>query len=186
MPVQIVVMFGMMKPSTREFVDGVVVHEDPNAINGILQWPHPLLSQSTQDLDIISMPLKPMNMIYKYMTALLMGTSNGIALAGNQAGFDLSIFVHRMYSHGGVRCVINPTYTVPPGVKKQRIEQPEGCLSHAGDLFRDDIERYPTIVASYWEFPSMIQVTNHKLNKLESQVFQHEIDHLNGITIISK
>ncbi len=148
-----------------------------------MKFPHPILETPTQPIDIASVKEQSVNQVFKYMISVLEKTTNGIALAGNQAGFNMSIFVHNYL--GEPKAVLNPEFKVSPGIRPEKMKMPEGCLSLNPELFID-VVRYPVIVASYWEYPGMIQVLGRTIAGAEAQVFQHELDHLNGYTIITR
>lgn len=104
---------------------------------------------------------------------------NGIGLAANQVGKDLSIFVidQKLAEESGVPDVfINPEIT---GYSKETDETEEGCLS----------------IPDYWvpikrAKKIKIKAVDENGNKIKfkakgflARVLQHETDHLNGVTI---
>lgn len=100
--------------------------------------------------------------------------NGGIGLAANQVGIMKRIIVLSVPKFKG--CIINPVITRHV---KNKIDSREGCLSFPGRFVHK--QRYNKIVVEgfneNWE-PLKID-----LNSLSSFCAQHEIDHLNGITI---
>ena len=72
--------------------------------------------------------------------------------------------------------IIDPVITSTKGMP--RIVE-EGCLTWDVEKYKIAAERYPEITVSYY---SMDGVKRSKtVNGFEAQVWQHEIDHLNGV-----
>ena len=118
---------------------------------------------------------------------------DGIGLAANQVGIDAQVAVVNVREP---LVLINPKYIK----KENKIIYGEGCLSFPNHVIRT--KRYRDIVISTeqsesnwyfsgvetskegkgsWEDASVQYDNNQRL--LESIAIQHEIDHLNGITI---
>lgn len=104
---------------------------------------------------------------------------SGIGLAANQIGIDAAVAVIN---------VIEPRTLINPIIKEQwgdKILFNEGCLSYPG-LYIDTL-RYKSIVIhteqeeADWYFSGQ----NEQL-LLEAVAIQHEIDHLNGTTILDR
>ena len=101
-------------------------------------------------------------------------TENGVGLAANQVGINKRV------------CVINvtkPIILVNPRIvgKFGKIYFQEACLSFPGDYVYT--ERWANV---------MVEAENHKKNLifgenvLECVCVQHEIDHLNGVTMFER
>ncbi len=111
----------------------------------------------------------------KKLLSELNKTNNGVGLAANQIGINKSV------------CVINvtePIILVNPRIigKFGKIYFKEACLSFPGDYVYT--ERWSNV---------MVEADNHKNNLifdekniLECVCVQHEIDHLNGITMFER
>lgn len=103
----------------------------------------------------------------------------GVGIAANQVGCLLRIIVIKI--GGNVQVLINPV------IKKRKLgkmRSREGCLSFPDTMIRGHqvtISRDKMIIVEgfnqYWKR------VNLKLRGLDSACVQHEIDHLNGITI---
>lgn len=103
-----------------------------------------------------------------------MVSQNGIGLAAPQIGIARRVFV--MSVHGRDRVCFNPEIIESSDVLT---EFEEGCLSFPGD--QCIIKRPDTIIVRYQDAEGIWTETN--LVGLEARCFQHELDHLNGITM---
>lgn len=111
--------------------------------------------------------------------------TTGIALAAPQVGIRERFFV---FADG--RMFLNPTIDSPKSEKIKKLpryfDKPtfpkgEGCLSFPGKLV--EVPRWEKILAS-WIDENGVQHSRERLKGIESHVFQHEFDHLQGICII--
>jgi len=96
---------------------------------------------------------------------------NCAGLAANQVGSDLRVFVVKI--RGKFRAFINPSFK-PSGHRAASIE---GCLSFPGR--QTQTTRWTTITTSAPKGKRKGLV----LSGIEAVAYQHELDHLNGITI---
>jgi peptide deformylase len=103
----------------------------------------------------------------------------GVGLAAPQIGIYERYFIWQ-HRGGKLFMAINPT--VLGGKKKVKLI--EGCLSYPNRRFFT--ERYKRINVFYWviEDNKFVKKTKN-LYGMEAIVFQHENDHLDGITIAS-
>lgn len=111
--------------------------------------------------------------------AKLMVLHNGIGLAAPQCGVSKRIFVMGNPDHL-VAC-INPE--IISGT--ERVRDQEGCLSFP-DLWMY-VERYKDISVKYYNVAG--EKIEQELTGLMSRVFQHELQHLDGIcfdTVVGK
>jgi peptide deformylase len=102
--------------------------------------------------------------------------NNGIGLAATQVGFDKNFFIHQCNEDKTMEVIINP---VIKSKSQEKYKFEEGCLSLPRQQF--DIDRHTEIVVEYKD----IKFNEHKetMQNYRARVFQHEIDHLNGICI---
>jgi peptide deformylase len=113
---------------------------------------------------------------------------NGVGLAAPQVFRPLRIFV--VHSHPtprypkapvfGPEVMINPSFSVSPISLKER--DWEGCLSIPG--IRGVVSRYKEITARYQARDG--QTKEIALEGFLARVFQHELDHLDGVLFISR
>ena len=110
------------------------------------------------------------------MLEVLKESDNGVGLAANQIGINRRV------------CVINvvrPIVLVNPVITGQfdKILFQEGCLSFPGTYIIT--ERYTNIAVKADNHPGVLLFDKDK-NLLECVCVQHEIDHLNGITMYDR
>jgi peptide deformylase len=104
----------------------------------------------------------------------LMKSSGGMGLAGNQVGLLRRVFVMRTTDGREFGC-FNPTILVGDNDK---IEGEEGCLSFPNLWLK--VKRSPKITAMYLDNTGKQCII--ELEGLDARCFQHELDHLDGIT----
>jgi len=102
---------------------------------------------------------------------------HGIGLAANQVGVNLRLFV--MYVDGEFFHCFDPSIVAH---SELTITSPEGCLSFPGETC--DVPRYATIRARFANANGHYQ--ERDLHGLAARCFQHELDHLSGITMHSR
>jgi peptide deformylase len=107
------------------------------------------------------------------MTSFMIRES-GIGLSATQVGISRRLFV--MSVAGRYRECFNPKITES---SQNLVEFDEGCLSFPGD--HCIIKRPDWIEVEYQS--SNGDVTRDLLTGLEARCFQHELDHLDGITM---
>jgi peptide deformylase len=103
-----------------------------------------------------------------------MNSFNGIGLAGNQVGLLRRVFVMKLQDGRELGC-FNPWIMFGDNDK---IDDEEGCLSFPNLWLK--VARHNKITASYLDNtgkPCIIE-----LEGLDARCFQHELDHLDGIT----
>ena len=136
-----------------------------------------ILRTKTADFDFSKNGKKDIDELIKKMKNAML-KANGIGLSANQIGLDIKMFVCRIpkiKSH----VIFNPKITKFSD-KKTIME--EGCLSVPG--LYGLVERPESVaLKGYNRYAKPITV---KADGLLARVFQHEIDHLNGILFIDK
>lgn len=142
----------------------------------VLRFPDPRLRVKARELKIID---KETRKIFGQMKEL-MYEEDGIGLAATQVGIDLRFFVFDLSKEERKpQVVINPIII---SKSDEKIVFEEGCLSIPG--LRVPVERSKKIFVKWIdEKGNEIQ---KELTELESVLFQHEIDHLEGKLIIDK
>jgi peptide deformylase len=104
----------------------------------------------------------------------LMRASNGIGLAANQIGLLRRVFVMKL-TDGREMGFFNPTILIGDNAD---IETDEGCLSFPNLWLK--VKRSDKITAMYVDNTGKQCII--ELEGLDSRCFQHELDHLDGIT----
>jgi len=104
----------------------------------------------------------------------LMHAEGGIGLAANQCGERVRMFI--MLIDGKFWACFNPEIIE---YSTDLVESNEGCLSFKGEYVI--IKRPTTIHVRYYNATGV--EIDEELTGLTSRCFQHELDHLNGITM---
>lgn len=110
----------------------------------------------------------------------IMYESNGIGLAGPQAGISKRIIVYDLSENRDEpHILINPEIVSTEGGK---VDSEEGCLSFPD--INGFVKRDPSISVKGL-LPDGSE-TNIQASELMAAMFQHEIDHLDGITFVDR
>jgi len=160
-----------------------------NKVINCLKEDNPVINKKLKEVS-----LEEGNKIATELFQILAERKDGIGLAANQVGIDASVAVVN---------VRNPIILINPEIVEQWDEVPyyEGCLSYKGKGI--NTKRYKNIVITTeqeegelyfsgaenpsdgkgsWEKESSNR-QEQELRLLEAVCIQHEIDHLNGMTI---
>ena len=106
----------------------------------------------------------------------LMRISGGVGLAANQAGLDLSLVVIEF--EGRIFKLVNPRIVKSEGA----VSFLEGCLSFPG--LELEVNRKNRVWVSALDDSG--KALDLELEGFLAVVFQHEIDHINGVTFIDR
>jgi peptide deformylase len=139
----------------------------------IILYPNKILREKTEKVEKIDKEIK--NLVKEMKKIMIQ--HNGVGLAANQIGKNLSIFV--AYDNKKFYTFINPEIVKFFG--KEKIME-EGCLSLPNVW--GQIKRYEGVVVSYQDLFG--KKKKLKAKGLLAQIIQHEIDHLNGVLFIDK
>ncbi|MER3581328.1 MAG: peptide deformylase [Patescibacteria group bacterium] len=139
----------------------------------LIIYPDNILTQKTRPVESINKEIKDLVREMKR----IMRENNGVGLAANQIGIDLSIFIAETGKE--ILTFINPKIIKLEG---KEILMEEGCLSLP--KIWGYIKRYPKISIEYLDLWGKKRKLTAK--GLLSQIIQHEIDHLNGILFAQK
>ena len=104
----------------------------------------------------------------------LMRSSNAIGLAGNQIGLLRRVFVMKLADGRELGC-FNPWIMLGDN---DLINGEEGCLSFPNLWLK--VERHNKITAAYLDNTGKQCII--ELKGIDARCFQHELDHLDGIT----
>ncbi len=140
----------------------------------IITYPHKLLRTKLDKVQNFND--SELNQVIKEMIRLMI-KYDGIGLAGNQTGINKRIII--VNDHGVPQAYINPQIK-RKSLVRQKIE--EGCISFPeimGYVYRSKV-----IILEYYDPQGKKHKT--KLRGLYSTVFQHEVDHINGIIFTDK
>jgi peptide deformylase len=138
----------------------------------IHKWPDKILTKQSAKIERPDQDTKDiLDQMY-----VLMKVSDGVGLAANQVGLAMQLIV--IEAGGEIYKLINPKITNREG----SITLQEGCLSFPGIELEVKRSRKVFIEALDQEGKSV----SLKPEGVLAVVFQHEIDHINGVTFIDR
>jgi peptide deformylase len=142
----------------------------------ILSDGHPKLAEKMEEFDL-SQVMNPEIQKFIKQLKLTMTTYGGLGLSANQCGIRFRMFV--MGSDEFQMVCINPNIVETFGEpEKMR----EGCLSYPGLYL--NVPRYKKIVVEH--FDHLGEYNTSTLEGISAQVYQHELDHMNGVVYTNK
>jgi len=142
---------------------------------------NPVLRQKTKKIENIDDKLI---VIIKDMFET-MYNADGIGLAANQVGLDISLFVMDSAAKSDDDSNYSPIVLINPEIISSSEEKSfyqEGCLSIP--KVYEDVERPKEIEVKYYDQNMKEVITT--LNALQARIFQHELDHLNGVLFFDR
>ncbi len=145
------------------------------AVMPVVKFPDPVLSAKTQDVACITDAER------KLVRDMIdtMYAENGVGLAANQVGIPKQIFVASADQVRGKELVFfNPSIVKKEGT----IKEFEGCLSVPE--FYEPVKRFKRVWMRAMTLDG--KTVEVKGEGLLARIFQHEIDHLNGILFIDR
>ena len=143
----------------------------------VLQQPDPLLCEKSVKIDKITPALKE---LAANMLETMYALGNGVGLAAVQVGKLYRLFVYDISPDRDCpQILFNPELI---SHNNETAKNVEGCLSCRG--FEGLVERYTKITVRGLNIEGK-RITI-KADGLLARVLQHELDHLDGISIISK
>lgn len=164
-------------------------------IFNIVQREDPVLRAQALEVPVKNITSKEIQKIIKQMKESLASQDDGVAIAAPQIGVSLRIFVISRKAEIIIRetenltekelLAIEDTVYINPEIKKlSRNKKPldEGCLS-VRHLYGKVNRAEKATVTAYNEKGEKF---TRGASGLIAQIFQHEIDHLNGILFIDK
>ena len=153
----------------------------------IAQIGHPILRNKTKDIPINEIKSENTQKIIEKMINT-MRKHNGAGLAANQIYEPISICIVEVldnprYKHLNtipLKVLINPKVIIKKD--SATFNSYEGCLSVPN--LRGKVKRYNTINVTYYNMDA--KKITEDIKGLESIVYQHEIDHLDGYLFTDK
>ncbi|MEX0651921.1 MAG: peptide deformylase [Candidatus Paceibacterota bacterium] len=148
----------------------------------ILQDGNPVLREIAQEVLIKDIPSKEIKTLLKNMVTALKDKEFGVALAAPQIGVSKRVFIvaEKVFEEDKKEETL--VYINPKIVKKSRKtdDLEEGCLSVEG-YFGTVTRAKLVTVEAYDETGTKF---TRGASGLLAQIFQHEIDHLNGVLYV--
>ncbi|MCL2403186.1 MAG: peptide deformylase, partial [Coriobacteriia bacterium] len=147
----------------------------------VLTHPDPILSQKSTEIDFAS--VEDRTELDQLVPALIdtMRKEKGAGLAAIQVGIPRRVFVYddEGKSATGASVLVNPRITYR---SDESIEDEEGCLSFPA-LYASVGRSEKVIVEGYNLTGAAVTV---EAEGFLARVFQHEIDHLDGVTFVDR
>ena len=145
-------------------------------ILNIITVPNPILRKKSKDISLKEISSSEMKRLFSSMAKTML-KADGQGLAAPQIGKNIRL------------CVINskdgPLFVINPKIKKKswakELDQ-EGCLSVPGIFGK--VKRPKKITAVYHDKSG--KKIKQTVQGLMARVFQHEIDHLDGVLFTDK
>jgi len=145
----------------------------------IVECPDDILSNATEDVSAVEIKSETIQTLIQDMIDTC-HDSGGLGLAANQIGVNKSILVYCMPGTNNYSTLINPVIIAKSGRITSR---GEGCLSIPGQYFVT--KRFKQIKVEALNADGESGSIKTKSKKV-AKILQHEIDHLNGITLLDK
>jgi peptide deformylase len=155
--------------------DPVAEQRRQMALRHVRQYPDPVLRVKT---DAVTEFDEELEALVERM-ASIMSDAHGIGLAAPQLGLRLSLFVFQP-EEGEAEAVVNPKVTWS---SEETDLDEEGCLS-LGDDVRVPVRRPVAVKVDAQTITG--EAKSWDLDDFYARVFQHEIDHLNGVLMIDR
>ena len=150
-----------------------------------------LLNIVTYPAEILLQPTKPIEAFDEKLKKLAsdmietMNAASGVGLAANQVNVILQIGIISL-AEDRKKTPENKEYLIFANPKiiegKNEVMSKEGCLSLPD--FSEEVPRFEELTVLFLDINNMIQ--RRKLVALPAIAFQHELDHLNGITLLNR
>ena len=137
---------------------------------------HPLLHTKMPEYDVSTLPNSVMNNLVNRLK-LTMQMFNGVGLSANQCGIGERVFVVGANEFSMV--CINPQIVGKGNVITQ---MREGCLTYPG-LYMN-VPRYESVEVEFHDENG--ELKHLFLDGVTAHCFQHELDHMDGITFTEK
>ena len=154
-------------------------------MNEILQKENLILKKQAKKIKLEEINSKKIKLLVSKMNKILEKTENGVALSAPQIGESLQVFVvsDKVFNNSEQQDK-NLVFINPEIIKKSKKTQnmEEGCLSVEG-VYGIVPRSVKTKVRAYDEDGKIFEYGG---SNILSQIFQHEIDHLNGILFTEK
>lgn len=150
----------------------------------ILQYPHPILSQKAQPLDLSDRSTHSLaiELAVEMRKVVEMGYEGKVCvgLAAPQVGESIALIVVKHGDH--IITLVNPQITWHS--EAMHVDE-ESCLSLKGTVNKFNVSRWNGVTVE----AQNLDGSKHKIKRAGhffGRILQHEIDHLQGITILDR
>ena len=125
--------------------------------------------------------------IYRTLAANMVATvtdpgQDGVGIAGPQVGLSRRIVAVQRFDKDGEPFEVYPNIRIE-SLSGEITHGPEGCLSIPGK--RGIVPRYSKLIVSYKD-PASLKTVRDTVEGFTAIIFQHEVDHLEGILYTDK
>jgi len=134
----------------------------------------PILQEQMPVFDFKDPPIDPVELATNLTETML--KNNGMGLAAPQCGLRYRCFV---VAANPVIAVFNPRILDYTKTEELQIKLDEGCLTYPNIFLK--VNR-PRIIKVRYTMPNG-QFTTEQFHGMTSRIFQHEFDHLEGVTM---
>lgn len=145
----------------------------------IVKYPDVILRTKCEPFSLEQITAPETAMLIRQMIEVA-EANRGMGLAGNQVAVMRRVFIMKCKDHDNVmwKAFFNPEILKATG----KIKYEEGCLSFGGQKGRKfKIKRKSFVQLKYFDLNGKEQIDN--FNGVEAVCVQHEINHLDGITM---
>ncbi|MBW4514236.1 MAG: peptide deformylase [Timaviella obliquedivisa GSE-PSE-MK23-08B] len=149
----------------------------------VSQVGNPVLRQIAQPVDRLNEPIQAL--IDSLMETLLQSNGVGIAAPQVAASYRLFIVASRPNPRYPNAPEMQPTVMINPRIitaSDEILKDWEGCLSVPG--IRGLVPRHRAIAVEYCDRQGKLQ--QQHLTEFVARIFQHELDHLNGMVFLDR
>jgi len=150
----------------------------------IVQAPNPILFQKTKEVKKIDKKIKK---IIEEMKETLLAQTNpqGVGLAANQVGVNLSLFIIKPTKNSPISVFINPKILKVEEEKEEKRKKKEKKLKLEGCLsvpkIWGEVKRAKKVLLEYQTDDESLEKKQAWFSGFEAVIIQHEVDHLEGI-----
>lgn len=156
---------------TNPYKETSGIVEEKIRIFELVEESHPALRKVLPEFNFDNPPVDPNTFASSLVETCKL--NQGLGLSANQCGFEYRVFV--MGSNDNYVAFFNPKII---SFSEEKTKTEEGCLSFKG-LFLN-VERPKEVQVEYQDFNGIKREA--KFAGLTARCFQHELDHMNGIT----
>lgn len=177
-------LLGLQKFSKKAYTEAIIM------IN-IVQQENKVLRQKAKEVPIEEITSPKIKKVIEDMKKALFSQDDGVAIAAPQIAVPLRIFVvsHRIFApkEDGVSLTINDDLVfINPKIikvsKKTEWKKGEGCLSVR--WLYGEVKRHTNVTIEFYNQDG--EKFSRGAGGLLAHIFQHEIDHLDGVLFIDK
>jgi peptide deformylase len=143
-------------------------------IKELVHYTDKILHNKLEIFDFDNPPMDPSQLAHELAQTMI--ASHGLGLSANQIGYPYRVFV---MTGNPITCCFNPKIV---DFSEEELDIDEGCLSYPELAVK--IKRSRVIRVRYTMANGELVTAQYQ--DMTARVFQHELDHLNGITMFDR